>query len=78
MFQMFSRNNDANGNPYRLMLVYGESGEVVEAYEARSSCPNQIRVLRNKGLTQLPTFHLQPSEYNQTRKAYQDRLAHVS
>jgi hypothetical protein len=76
MFQMISRNNDVNGNPYRLLLVYNIEGGVIEAYEARSSMPNIKSELTRRGLSQLPTFHVQPSEYNETKKAYKDILQH--
>jgi hypothetical protein len=67
-FQTLSRNNDVNGNPYRLILVYNDKGGVVEAYEARSSTPNIVRELQQRGLQELWSFHLTPSEYNDTRK----------
>lgn len=72
--QVFSRNNDINGNPYRLALIYGNNGTVIKAYEFRQSsidsylsalCPNAL---------QLPTTHLQPSEYDETRKAFKEVL----
>lgn len=77
-YQMLSHNNDMNGNPYRLMLVYSQNGEVLEAYEARSSNPNHRSILENRNLTTLITFHLSPSEYNETKKAYKDILQHVN
>ena len=73
-FQVLSRNNDINGNPYRLVLVYNAEAIIVAAFEARSSSPNivhYIGLLRRENrrvLHQLPTFHLSPSEYNATKK----------
>ena len=67
-FQVLSRNNDVNGNPYRLLLVYDDEGTVIEAYEARSSSPNVRGALAKRGLRELWTFHLSPAEYNSTRK----------
>ncbi len=67
-FQVISRNNDANGNPYRLVLCYGPSG-VVDVIEARNSTPNCVGKL-GKIMRQLPTFHVAPAEYNETKKAY--------
>ena len=85
MFQVVSRNNDRNGNPYRLMLVYNRrlmlvynrNGNIVELYEARSSMPNYIRVLEQRNLIRLVSFHLSPSEYNETKAAYKELLQHV-
>lgn len=76
-FQILSRNNDVNGIPYRLMLVYSQNGEVLEAYEERSSMPDQRRILEDRNLAQLISFHLSPSEYNETKKAYKEILQHV-
>ena len=76
-FQVVSRNNDNNGNPYRLILSYDKTGRVVEAAEARSSSPNYVGD-RNRIMNQLPTFHLSPSEYNSTKKAFSDILRRVN
>jgi len=69
LFQIFSRNNDTNGNPYRLMLSYDSEGNVVAAYESRSSSPNKAQELRETH-QELPSFHLAPGEYNQTRLVF--------
>lgn len=68
LFQIISRNNDINGNPYRLMICYSINGKIIEAYEARSSIPNQAATLRRQ-YNELPTFHVSPSEYKQTKLA---------
>lgn len=79
-FQMYSRNNDSSGNPYRLLLVYSvgddgeEPGTVIEAHEARSSSPNVERVLRRKCTFQLPTMHLAPRDYNDLKHALAVRI----
>lgn len=75
-FQILSRNNDVNGNPYRLGLVYNHKGMVVEAYEERASSPNFVRALEKRGITQLPGFHLPPGEYNSTKKNLGVMLEH--
>jgi len=69
MFQIISRKNDINGNPYRLILVYNQNGNVEACYEARDSMPNQASKLR---LThkELPGFHVSPSEYKTTKDAF--------
>jgi len=69
LFQILSRNNDTSGNPYRLMLCYDSEGTVTAAYEARSSSPNKAQELR-KTHQELPSFHLAPGEYNQTRLVF--------
>ena len=70
-FQVISRNNDVNGNPYRLILCYGPSGAsgVVDVIEARNSTPNCVGEL-SKIMRQLPTFHVAPAEYNETKKSF--------
>jgi len=69
MFQIISRKNDINGNPYRLILVYNQDGNVEACYEARDSMPNQANKLR---LThkELPGFRVSPSEYKNTRAVF--------
>lgn len=69
MFQIISRKNDMNGNPYRLILVYNQNGNVETCYEARSSMPNQAGKLRLTHI-ELRGFHVSPSEYKTTRDAF--------
>lgn len=68
LMQTLSRPNDRNGNPYRLILVYDGCGNLVTAYEARSSSPNITGELRRRLIAELPGFHLAPVEYNETRR----------
>jgi len=68
-FQVFSRNNDKDGNAYRLVLVYNQSGSVDRCYESRSSEPYQLDDLRLTHI-QLPGFRLSPSEYKNTKDAF--------
>ena len=72
-FQVISRNNDTNGNPYRLILVYGKDANslfaVVEAIEARSSSPNIVGTL-HRLMPMLPSFHVSPTEYKETKGAF--------
>ena len=75
-YQVLSRNSDVNGNPYRLVLVYGVDGLIETAYQARSSSPNVLGTLRYPEYIGLPSFHLSASEYNETRRACKD-LRHV-
>lgn len=68
-FQIISRNNDSNGNPFRLILIYDSLGTVIKVIEDRSSSnPNSITYFSD--CVQLPKFHLSPSEYKQTREKY--------
>lgn len=79
-FQVLSRNNDVNGNPYRLTLFYYWLDGVIkvtQAFESRSSTPNIVGTLARAGWPQLPGFHLSPSEYNATRKAFKHVLEHA-
>ncbi len=68
LFQVISRNNDRNGNPYRLVLLYTQQASLIGGYEARSSSPNICGRLRKDGHAELPSFHVSPAEYNQTKK----------
>jgi len=76
-FQVISRNNDVNGNPYRLILVYGKGEfspfDVVDVIEAKSSSPNIVNEL-HRLMTSLPSFHVSPAEYNATKKAFKELL----
>ena len=76
-FQVISRNNDVNGNPYRLVLIYGKGEfgpfDVVDVIEARSSSPNIVNEL-HRLMTSLPSFHVSPAEYNTIRKAFYNLL----
>lgn len=73
-FQMLSRNNDVNGNPYRLILVRhsidGGHPQMLVMYEARSSSPNICHELRKQGMFEIGGFHLAPQEYNDTKKQW--------
>lgn len=68
-YQMFSRNNDVNGNPYRLIVVYDNDGIPHKAYEARSSTPNKEHELYGAGVRKLLSVHLQPAEYNRLKRS---------
>ena len=70
MFQMFSRNNDTSGNPYRLILVYDKDGVVVRRIEARSSSPNIINWELAKTMPQLPSVHVAPAEYKLLKDSF--------
>lgn len=68
-YQMVSRNNDVNGNPYRMIFVYDDKGNPVEVYEARSSTPNKEYDFYSKdNFHKLITLHLSPEEYNDLKR----------
>ena len=73
-YQILSRNNDVNGNPYRLALVYSDRGTVIKAYEFRQSIIGYQLSELCPDVPCLPALHLQPAEYNETRKAFKDVL----
>lgn len=67
LYQVFSRQNDVNGNPYRLIMVYTvEEGKLKlhEAVQARSSRPNYVRELEHGGAQSLGEVYLAPYVYN--------------
>ena len=69
-YQIYSRNNDINGNPYRLILTF-ENGVFKAMHEARSSSPNFTHELYEKGYKELfREIHLQPKEYNSIKKYF--------
>lgn len=74
LFQVFSRNNDVNGNPYRLIHVYQVSEDdalLAAVYEDRSSRPNIVRTLRDQGAIEIEGVHLSATEYNRLKRQSQ-------
>lgn len=69
-FQVLSRVNDKSGNPYRLVMVYGGDGDVVEMTEARSSSPDVIKELVRRGYVQLPSIFISVGEYRSFTVAF--------
>jgi len=65
-FNILSRNNDTNGNPFRMAIVYDAKGNFILAIEERSSCLRHI--LRDAGLIELEEFHLTPKQYNEWKR----------
>ena len=79
-YHVFSRNNDINGNPFRLVITY-HNGEYSESFEARSSSPNIIHALYKRGYKEgFRQIHLQPAEYNSVKKFYliKDKIQQVN
>lgn len=66
-WQIISRNNDRNGNPYRLVLAYLKGGGCV-GFEERSSSPNIVGKFNKLAARQLMTFHVAPTKYKQTKQ----------
>jgi len=62
-FQVLSRQNDTNGNPYRLFCIYDAAGDLADMAEAHSSSPNYTRELYRLGYKELLPIHLSPKEY---------------
>jgi len=74
-YQVFSRNNDTNGNPYRLVLLYNNDGEVVQAIQYRNSfVDSTIKKIYPSIRGLYSPIHLTPSEYNQIRNNCSDLL----
>jgi hypothetical protein len=85
-YQIVSRNNDINGNPYRAIILYDNNGNIILIMQARSSRPNCHKLIEYYNtyqnhagkmypvkiqVAQLPSFHLSPTEYNATIKLAQ-------
>lgn len=71
-FQTLGRDNDVNGNPYRLVLVYDNNARLIRAIMERTSFPNCINELRKQGyldasLLCLRYFHLTPTFFEELR-----------
>ena len=78
-YQVLSRKNDVNGNPYRLGIVYeiiDGRAKVTRMIQERSSMPNFKHFLYKEGFQEIETYSLTPSEYNDTRK-YVSKAAKV-
>lgn len=72
-YQIFSRDNDVNGNPYRLICLYSVDGELVKLIESRSSSSNWV--FRNsRDFGELPSAHLTKREY----RDFKARYSHVT
>lgn len=69
MYQVISRDNDINGNPYRLIILYDADCLPVQCFEARSSTPNIDNQLYGAGYPRLLNIHVQPKEYNRIKRA---------
>lgn len=70
-YQIFSRNDDTNSNPFRLIITFHD-GIIHKAFEARQSEPNILYELSaeqgyEEGFRQI---HLTPAEYNSVKKYY--------
>lgn len=74
--QLFSRNNDINGNPYRLVVIYDASnGGIIEVNEHKTSSEYSIRG-QYKDVNWILDVHLKPSDYNRIKKDNRDILQH--
>jgi hypothetical protein len=70
-YQIYSRNNDINGNPFRLIILFHDGIIQPIAYESRSSSPNKTYELEQEGYTRaFRDIHLSPSEYKSIKKSY--------
>ncbi len=67
-YQVISRDNDINGNPYRLIVIYNAKGLPIQCFEARSSSPdidNQIW----GSLARALNVHVTPKEYSRIKRS---------
>jgi hypothetical protein len=69
LFQILSRTNDKNGNSHRLGLVYNEKGQVINAYQFTGNNNPQWHTVFS-GMQELPTFQVNPKQFNETAKEY--------
>jgi hypothetical protein len=69
LFQILSRPIDKNGNTHRLGLVYNELGQVINAYQFTGNTKPEWHTVFS-GMGQLPTFHVNPKQFNETAKEY--------
>ena len=62
LFQVYSRSNSGNGNPFRLAIVFDDTAKPYAAYESRSSRPNIVSKLEGQH-GRLPDVKLTPTAY---------------
>ena len=73
-YQVLSRNNDRNGNPYRLIMVYNTDATIQQCIEFRESFIHATVSRMFPDANCIETIHLSPSEYNRLKKRYSDIL----
>jgi hypothetical protein len=76
-FQVLSRQNDHNGNPYRLTVIYDEKADICKLVEEQCSRPNIVHALVQEGYPQLPDIFLSISEYNSWKRGFKRILEHA-
>ena len=61
-YQVISRNNDSDGNAYRLIIAYLFDGSRV-GYHTRNSDSNTLSIFRKSDINSLLQVHVLPAEY---------------
>ena len=71
-FQVISRNNDRNGNPFRMIIIYKffKGLGFTIGVEERSSMPDTVRLLRSLKYQELQSFHITPKEYRELKRRF--------
>jgi hypothetical protein len=73
-YQSFGRNNDRNGKPYRLVMVYNTDATIKQCIEFRQSSIHATVAKMFPDINCIECVHLQPSEYNRIKRRYSDIL----
>lgn len=63
-YQKISRNNDVNGNPYRLILIYDNEAMLKQVWEVNTSMTSGKELdLRRQGYVEITPIHVTIREY---------------
>jgi hypothetical protein len=78
-YQIVSRKNDINGNPYRLIFEYDRKCKLIQVSEVHTSLTsNRQTQLDVMGYMQIEGFHIGVAEYNfQRRTAHKRRMLNL-
>lgn len=73
IIQQWRAQNDVNGNPRRIFVIYADTGEIVGAVdEGYNSEPSELR-----GFAHLPSVKISATEYKQLLRQFEDRGADI-
>lgn len=73
-YQVLTRNNDRNGNPYRLVFIYNTDATINCVIEFRQSFIHGAISKMYPDINCIEAINLQPSEYNRIKRRYSDIL----
>lgn len=74
-YQVLSRNNDRNGRPYRLAIIYINAQSILTIEFRESEVLEMLHkiigeIFKRETFQGMPWFHLAPAEYNNVKSCY--------